>query len=359
MSDRPKTLVILSPGFPKDEADSTCVPPQQIFVKKLKQTFPQLNIVVLAFQYPFFKGEYQWNGVRVVAFGGENKGRVHRLRNWIRVWLHLRKLNKQHHLIGLLSFWMGECALIGSKFAKRNELKHFSWILGQDAKLWNKYFKLIKPQGESLIALSDFIAKEFNANYNVRPAYVIPVGIDPSMFEIPVGDERDIDVLGAGSLIPLKQYYLFVDAIRYLKDDFPGIRAVICGNGPEFEPLQTLIKTLHLEDNVELMGELPHNEVLKLMQRTKIFVHTAAYEGLGIVCLEALYAGAQVVSFVHPMDAAIKNWYFTDVPGYMLKVVRDLLENPVVDRSPILPYPVTESAKAMMKLFDYNEAATS
>lgn len=358
MSDRPPTLVILSPGFPKDEADTTCVPPQQVFVKNLKQDFPCLHIIVLAFQYPFFSGEYQWHGVTVVAFGGRNKRKLYRLRTWARVWRYLAKLNRRNRLIGLLSFWMGECALVGATFARRNKLRHFSWILGQDAKLWNKYYKWIKPQSGALIALSDFIAREFHRNYAITPAHVIPAGIDASLFPQPPA-ERDIDVLGAGSLIPLKQYYLFVDAIRYLKDDFPGIKAVICGDGPEFDTLKTMIHDLRLQDNVELMGELPHAEVLALMQRAKIFVHTSAYEGFGIVCLEALYAGAHVVSFVHPMDAEIKNWHFTDVPGYMLKLVKDMLNNPAIDHSPVLPYPVGDSTKKMMQLFDYNAAATS
>jgi glycosyltransferase involved in cell wall biosynthesis len=359
MSKQGKTLVILSPGFPANEADSTCVPPQQVFVKNLKQNFPALNIIVLAFQYPFLRSEYQWHGITVIAFGGKNKGRFSRLRNWMRVWIKLRKLNMQYELIGLLSFWMGECAFMANIFAKRTRLKHFYWILGQDAMPGNKYFKWIKPKGELLIALSDFIAKEFCKNYKVKPDHVIPVGIDPTMFGNPASSERDIDILGAGSLIPLKQYYLFIDAIKYLKDDYPNIRGVICGKGPEFEPLQAMIKSLHLEKNIELMGELPHTCVLALMQRAKIFVHTSAYEGFGVVCLEALYAGAHVVSFVKPMDASITHWHFTQLPGYMLKVVRDLLANPGVDHCPVLPYPVNDSTKAIIKLFDYNEAAIS
>lgn len=359
MSEQVKTLIILSPGFPANEADSTCVPPQQIFVKNLKQNFSSLNIIVLAFQYPFAAAEYQWNGVTIVAFGGKNRGRVFRMRNWIRISLYLQKLNKQHQLIGLLSFWMGECAFVANRFAKRNGLKHFCWILGQDARLWNKYFKWIKPQKEYLIALSDFIAKEFHRNYKITPANVIPAGIDPTLFDTSKPVVRDIDILGVGSLIPLKQYFIFVDAVRYLKDEFPNIRAIICGNGPEFEPLQNMIKSLRLESNVELVGELSHPAVLAIMQRSKIFVHTSAYEGFGVVCLEALYAGAQVVSFVHPMDAEIKNWHFTNVPGYMIKTVGELLRNPGIDHSPVLPYPVSESARAMMKLFDYSEATIS
>jgi len=348
------TLVILSPGFAANEADSTSVPPQQVFVRNLKQNFPQLNVIVLAFQYPYSASEYQWSGVTVISFGGRNRGNIFRIFNWIRVWRKLRQLKRQYNIIGLLSFWMGECALIGSRFAKKNKLKHYIWILGQDAKPWNKYFEYIEPKADEVIALSDFIADEFDRNYHVKPAHVITTGIDPSMFGTH-RSERDIDILGAGSLIPLKQYYLLVNIVSILRYTFPNIKAVICGKGPEMEPLKIMIKNLDLENNVTLVDELPHTEVFKLMQRTKVFVHPSAYEGFGVVCLEALYAGAQVVSFVRPMNAAIKNWHFAYMQDDMVEIIKDLLEDPEPDSNAVAPYLVKDSNNAMMKLFGYSQ----
>lgn len=350
------TLVILSPGFPENEADSTCIPAQQVFVRNLKKNFPALNIVVLAFQYPFASSGYQWHGITVFSFGGKNRRGIFRLLVWARVWLKLRKLKRQHDLVGLLSFWMGECTLVASRVARWYKVKHFSWVLGQDAKLWNKYFDRIQPRAESLIALSDFIAAEFNRNYQIRPAHVIPVGIDPAMFNLPAA-ERDIDILGAGSLIPLKQYFLLVNIVGVLRETHPDIKAIICGDGPEMESLRTMVRNLDLENNITLMGELEHKDVLDMMGRAKIFVHTSAYEGFGVVCLEALYAGAQVVSFVKPMDAEIRNWHFAHMQDDMLKIVKGLLDDPDTDHTPVIPYLVDDSNKAIMKLFDYNEDA--
>src|SRR5579872_3605943 len=226
MSSQPKALVILSPGFPKDAADSTCVPAQQVFVKNLKKNFPHLAIIVLTFQYPYYTSEYLWDNVTVTSFGGKNKSGVSRFLIWIRAWIKLRQLFRQYQVIGLLSFWLGECALIGSRFAKRNKLKHYCWILGQDAKPGNKYYHYVKPKADELIALSDFIADEFDRNYQVKPAHIITTGIDPSMFGV-TDRERDIDILGAGSLIPLKQYHLLVNIVSILRYTFPNIKAVI------------------------------------------------------------------------------------------------------------------------------------
>ena len=122
MKHKRQTLVILTPGFPKDKADTTCLPPQQVFVKALKEVCPGLNIIVLTFQYPFYKAEYEWHGVKVISMGGKDKGQLFRLITWQRALLILRKLYKENNLIGLLSFWMGECAFVGNRFAKRHGL---------------------------------------------------------------------------------------------------------------------------------------------------------------------------------------------------------------------------------------------
>jgi glycosyltransferase involved in cell wall biosynthesis len=355
---KPQTLVILSPGFPVNEADSTCLPPQQVFVRSLKQSYPNLNIVVLAFEYPFAKATYQWFGVDVIAFGGKNRNRLFRLFNWIKIWQVLRKLHRQHHVIGLLSFWFDECAFIGDYFGKRYGIKHLSWILGQDARPDNRYFKLIRPKAESLIALSDFVRNEVYKNYGVMPKHTITTGIDTSLF----GErqpKRDIDILGAGSLIALKRYDVFIDAVKAIARYIPDVKAVICGKGPEREKLEKLIKQHGLDKNIVLRHELPHAEVLGLMQRSKVFLHTSEYEGFGAVLLEALYAGAQVVSFVKPMDKAVAHLRVVNTAEEMnARIFELLLEKQLTHESQLL-YPIQQVAIDMMSLFIQSDNATA
>ena len=350
MKSKRQTLVILTPGFPKDKADTACLPPQQIFVKALKEICPGLNIIVLTFQYPFFAAEYDWHGVKVTSIGGKDRGRIYRLVTWIKAWLLLKKLHKEHRLIGLLSFWFGECAFVGSRFAKRHDLVHYSWLLGQDARKRNKYFRWIKPKGDELIALSDFVAREVKKNYGVKPLQVIPVGIDTSLFKT-ASVKRDIDILGAGALIPLKQYDLFIEAITYLKEIFPNINTVICGKGPEMQPLKSLARAKGVEGNITFKGEVPHKEVLKLMQRSKIFLHPSGYEGFGAVISEALYSGAQVVSFCKPMDKEYRHHFVVKSQGEMNARLLSLLKNKKLDHDPVLMCSIEQIAKNMISLF--------
>ena len=321
------TLVILSPGFPKNEADTTCLTSQQNFVKALNKNFPSLKIIILSFQYPFSTSTYQWYGNTVIPFNGMKPGIVASLILWRRLWHTLHELKKENNIAGLFSFWAGECALIGKYFGKWNNLKHFNWIMGQDAKKGNKYIALIRPQSHELIAMSDFLSQEFYKNYGLRPSHIIPNAIDSSSFHGGT-TERDITILGVGSLIPLKQYDVFIRIVKEITKEMPATNAILCGKGPEEIPLQKLIVHHQLQDNLLLTGEKPHAETLQLMQRTKIFLHTSNYEGFSTVCLEALYAGCHVISFIKPMQHDIDHWHIVQTKEEMATKAIGILKIP-------------------------------
>ena len=346
-----KTLIILSPGFAKNEADTSCLPAQQSLVRSMNTLFPSVKIIILAFQYPFTNHSYEWLGNTVVPFNGKNRGKLYKLLIWLKVWFTLKRISKQEPVMGLLSFWLGECAFIGHYFGKRMHLPHFTWVLGQDARESNRYAKLMPLHNTSLVAMSDFLAKTFYVNYGVKPANIITHGIEPELFgKMPL--TKDIDIIGVGSLIPLKRYDLFIDIIALIHEQTPELRVIICGEGPEKEKLQNLIRHYGLENTITLTGEKPHAEVLQLMQRSKILLHTSSYEGFVGVCIEALYAGAHVLSFFKPMDEWIRHWHVVETNDDMVNFLLEILQSDTIAYEQLLPYRMRDSAIAFMKLFN-------
>jgi glycosyltransferase involved in cell wall biosynthesis len=354
MKVRQKTLIILSPGFPKDEADSTCLPAQQLLVRSITQTFPKLNIIVLSFEYPLTTTPYRWYGTLVHPFNGWKKTKLSKLLAWYSIWRKLDQIRKQNHIVGILSFWCGQCALIGKYYARLHAITHFCWILGQDARKDNRFIRWIRPHGEELIAISDFLVQEFSANHGVHPRHLIPNGVDMSFSFSSILD-RDIDVLGVGSLIALKQYDLFIRLTGELTKSFPSIKANICGRGPEKEKLQSLIRELNLDNNLVMTDQLEHPQILRLMQRTRVFLHPSSYEGFSTVCLEALAAGAHVISFCKAMDRPIAHWHIVATQEAMVEKLKRILEDPATEFQAVAPYDMRENALAMMKLFQYSE----
>lgn len=345
------TLIILTPGFPENEADTTCLPDRQIFVRVLRDTYPDLNIVVLSFQYPFQSREYYWEGVRIIALGGKGRSGLLRRAIWLRAYQKLKQLNKENKVVGLLSFWLDECAFIAHSFAKKNGLQNYAWMLGQDARKGNRYVsRVVNKDGSNLIALSQFLIDQFEKNYGITAQHLVASGIDPTMFDTTVKD-RNIDILAAGFLIPLKQYHLFIEAVKVVKQGIPNMRAVLCGKGPELDNLLALTKQYGLQNNIEFKGEISHTEMLSMMQQAKVFLHPSSYEGFGTVLLEALYAGAHVISFLKPMTKSFRHHYVVADAEEMGQTALDILMDDSRDHEPVLVQSVTQMAHDIMTLY--------
>jgi glycosyltransferase involved in cell wall biosynthesis len=263
----------------------------------------------------------------------------------------LKQINDENNIVGLFSFWYGECALLGNRFGKRFGIRHYCWILGQDAKGNNKYVQKIKPKSEELIAISDFVADEFFKNYLIRPLHIIPNGIDKGLFNN-TSYERTIDILGVGSLIKLKQLDLFINCIAEVRKDFPEIRSIISGKGPEEKFLSNKIIELNLQDNVVLTGEIQHGEVLKLMQQSRVFLHPSSYEGFSMACLEALYAGCHVISFCKPMNKDFEHWHIVTTMEEMNGKSLEILKLADINHESVIPYSIKETAGSIVKLFE-------
>ena len=66
-------IALITPGFPRDEADTSCIPPLQIALRRLRQRRPDIRITVIALHYPDSRRPYRWHGFEVVPMAGANR----------------------------------------------------------------------------------------------------------------------------------------------------------------------------------------------------------------------------------------------------------------------------------------------
>ena len=77
--------------------------------------------------------------------------------------------------------------------------------------------------------------------------------------------------------------------------ELPEKELLICGSGPEEEWIRKYLEENHMEQ-VKLMGQLPHEKVLKLLAQSKALVlPTLWYEGQPMVILESYAVGTPVL----------------------------------------------------------------
>jgi colanic acid/amylovoran biosynthesis glycosyltransferase len=79
-------------------------------------------------------------------------------------------------------------------------------------------------------------------------------------------------LLAVGQLKERKGFALLIRACRLLRDDGRRFRCRIVGEGPQRQELEELIRAASLEDDVELCGALPHEEVVEQYRHATLFV---------------------------------------------------------------------------------------
>lgn len=354
---KPETLVVVTPAFPDQEAATWWVPSQQGMVKALQENFPGIRIVVLSLLYPQQQSAYTWHNIEVIPFNGMYYRKWKRPALWKKVWQSLQRLRRQYSLIGLFSFWNGECAFICQYFGRLYGIRHISWICGQDATKQNKWVRFIRPRGHQLAAMGAFLRDQYHRSHGIQPLHLVPNAINPQAFPATPPATRDIDLMAAGSFEPLKRYDLYATMVAAIRQSLPAIKAIHCGLGREKEKVESIIQATSLGNTLSLLGGRPHQEVLAWMQRSKVFLHTSRYEGCSTVCLEALYAGAHVISFCYPFDHPVHHWHVVADAEAMAAKAIQLLSDPATDYTPVLCHSMDESAKTVMALFTGNQYA--
>ena len=317
------------PGFPEGEHDTSCLPAIQNYVAAFCAARSDLDVHVIAFQYPFVRREYAWKGATVHALGGRNRQHVMRLPTWARAARIFSRLAERAEVRVLHTFWLTECSRVGQWLSRRYGVPHVASIGGVDAKRDNPYVRRLRMNEMVLTAGSAFAADVLAEHADVEKVHVIPLGLDTEYLDsIDASGPRDIDVIGVGSLIPLKDYGTFVDVLAALASDLPEINACIVGDGPRREELQERIVARGLEDNIELIGHLPRDDVFRRMLRSQVFLHTSKYESQGYVFLEALFAGLNVVCYDVGYTGDSDRVFRRGSQQGLIEAVRELVRDP-------------------------------
>lgn len=160
------------------------------------------------------------------------------------------------------------------------------------------------PRAGQVVAVSNFVKQDLVSSYHL-PAQRVRVIFNPTIREeiilqaqMPVPhpwfNQKEIPViLAAGRLSRQKDFPTLIRAFALLRSQQPAYLAIM-GSGPEQSNLQALIDQLGLHTDACLMGFV--NNPYAFMSKASLFCHSAIYEGLPNVLIEALACGCPVVS---------------------------------------------------------------
>ncbi len=165
------------------------------------------------------------------------------------------------------------------------------------ARLFSRHYEQAwLDRADLLFCVSAQVGRELARHYRLRGRMpeVLPNGVDPKRFAYRPLAGRENVVLYVGRLGPRKGLYRLLDAFARLPRG--RNRLVLLGEGPLARPLRRRARRLGIEPEVSFLGAGDHQQVLHWLHRAGCFVHPSDYEGFPLVLLEAMAAGAPVVT---------------------------------------------------------------
>lgn len=103
-------------------------------------------------------------------------------------------------------------------------------------------------------------------------------------------------IISIGRLVPWKGFRMLIKIMPELFKINQFFRLVIAGDGPEMKILELILKNLHLENKVYLVGRKSKEELSVFMAAADLFVLNTGYEGFSHQILEAMSAGLPVIT---------------------------------------------------------------
>lgn len=110
-----------------------------------------------------------------------------------------------------------------------------------------------------------------------------------------LGPDDIITIVVISRLFYNKGTDLLTAAIPRILENHPNTRFIIAGSGPKAIDLEQMIETNVLQDRVEMLGPIRHEDVRDVMIRGHIYLHPSLTEAFGTVIVEAASCGLYVV----------------------------------------------------------------
>ena len=175
----------------------------------------------------------------------------------------------------------------------------------------------------------------FKEKYQVdRNIHIIPTGIELERFYKENIDTdklnklrkklklKDKDFVGVfiGRLGQEKNVLFLIDVMKKLVVDYPDIKLLIVGDGPDYDNYKKVIKDYGIEKNVIMTGKVAWEEVPYYYQLSDIFLTASHTETQGLTVIEAMASG------VVPVCIEDESFLIAVVDGLNGRIFKDKTE---------------------------------
>ncbi|MBK9104705.1 MAG: glycosyltransferase family 4 protein [Saprospiraceae bacterium] len=193
-----------------------------------------------------------------------------------------------------------------------------------------------------------------------RKTYLVKVPFNYAKWTRPQANDnghRPIDLLYVGRIEKSKGVFTLVKAVDRIRQRLPSISLSILGDGTQRKALESMVRGLKLESNIEIMG-LQEDQPLRLYYaRARILVFPSATETLGYVGLEAQACGTPVIAFE---NEGTSRWCRDNIDGFIVhggsaqKLADKVLE---IIHDDVILTRISTAARENIRLEGYNASS--
>jgi glycosyltransferase EpsD len=153
-------------------------------------------------------------------------------------------------------------------------------------------------QGTQFIAISNHTSDYFKKVQALYEVTLLHNAINVDRFkrpsELTKSNSEEIRIVNIGSFVKKKNQAFLIDIISILNKRGMRTKTYFLGDGPARNEVEEKAKALGVSNQCFFEGNV--NKVENYLWNSDIYVHTATYEPLGLVLLEAMAAGLPVVT---------------------------------------------------------------
>lgn len=160
--------------------------------------------------------------------------------------------------------------LFNSSYAKADKIL----VLASDFK--NTLIKLGIPQEKIKVTTTMFEADHIPANKQ---------------------NKKNINILFLSRLVKEKGILELIDAFSHIVKEYPDIKLIVAGDGPDKNKAEDLVQKYHLDSDVEFTGYIKEEDKLNVLKKATIFVLPTYHgEGCPVSILEAMASGLAIIT---------------------------------------------------------------
>jgi len=203
------------------------------------------------------------------------------------------------------------------------KLPYDKLVLTDDGTGYDRVVKKLGVSDEKILFLRNGINKNiYIPNFN-RKKFKQVLNIE----------ENNKILLSVSRLVRWKKVDRMIKAMPKLIEEYPNIRFLIIGDGPERKNLENLRKELKMESFIKFLGALPHTDLKNYYNLADIFVSMYDLSNVGNPLLEAMMSGKCIITLNNGFTARlVQNNYngvileYEDLPK-LPQVIGELLKD--------------------------------